>query len=129
MDELWMLRPDKNTTVRIVRPVLLWRRSGTICPMVKKMSKGEIRLTIKRTVKYTREHMFKANGKCWTQGELAEELGVLENTYAKWEQDKATDNNFPLYLVPVYCEITGLDPWQFLTGQAPASAPSKRKAL
>ena len=129
MDELWMLRPDKNNTNRMLRPVLLWRRSGTIRPMIKEMSKSKIRQLIKNTVKNTREGMFKENGEHWTQGDMAEELGVLENTYAKWEQENATDNNFPLYLVPLYCEVTGLDPWQFLTGQAPASAPAKRKSL
>ncbi len=128
MDELWTLRPDKNTTRRTVRPVLLWKRSGTICPMAKNMSKSKIRLNIKNTVKDTREHLFKINGDCWTQADMAKELGVLENTYAKWEQPKQIHNNFPLYLVPLWCEITGLDPWSFLTRQPPASAPAKRKA-
>ena len=68
-----------------------------------------------------------------TQLEMAIAIGVeaetqvqRRNTYAKWEQD-TSPNNFPAYLLPALCEVTGHDPWYILTEQAPAKRPKHRQ--
>lgn len=59
---------------------------------------------------------------------MATLLGVETSRYTKWEQLGAPNNNFPMYLLPRLCEVSGHDPWYVLTEQAPVQSPGKRKA-
>ena len=128
MDELWTIRPVKSSAGWTMRPVLKWRRFGTIRPMNTHLDKDQFRVALKRRLKNIRENMpDDAQGK-WTQKRMAAALGVKSNTYSKWEQPNS-DKNFPLYLLPAFCEITGFDPWTILTDQSPAFSPEKRKAI
>lgn len=63
-----------------------------------------------------------------SQAKMAALLGIETSTYAKYEQQSAPDNNFPMYLLPRLCDISGHDPWYVLTEEAPAQSPGRRKA-
>lgn len=91
-------------------------------------TESEFQREFKDRLKRWRKAMRKPNGKAWSQADMAEALGVMTNTYAKWEQQSSSDRNFPLYLLPRLCEITGHDPWTALTEQAKSSSPGRRKA-
>ncbi len=126
MDELWTLRPEKSSHGTTLRPVLKWRRFGTICPMKKHLNKADFQREFKERLKTLREKKYHKDGSQWTQPDMAEALGASEAAYPKWEQVNA-DKNFPMYLLPRLCEILERDPWDLFTGESPAQSPGKRK--
>lgn len=60
------------------------------------------------------------------QEEMAKELGVNRETYAKWETRPSS--TIPMHLVPKVVEISGYELWWFMTGKAPSTDPSRRTA-
>ena len=95
---------------------------------------AEFKAEFKDRLKRMREALPSPSGKRhMSQQEMAIAIGVeggddeqRRNTYAKWEQH-SSPNNFPAYLIPRLCEVTGHDPWYILTEQAPAKRPKHRR--
>ncbi|KKK47318.1 hypothetical protein LCGC14_3156420 [marine sediment metagenome] len=127
MDELWTIRPVKSSAGWTMRPVLKWRRFGTIRPMRQHLSKADFQLEFKKRLKDLRERKFHKDGSKWIQDDMAEALNASKIAYPKWEQPNS-DKNFPMYLLPALCEILERDPWDILTGESPAQSPGKRKS-
>ncbi len=133
MDELWVLHPTHNTTGRALRPMLKWRRSGTIRPM-KEMTteefeklKVDFREALRERIIRVRKAMPTPDGNEYSRKQMAKALGVKPNTYAGYEGEKKTKNSFPFALLPRFCEVTHQDPWTMLTDQGAGLSPAKRK--
>jgi len=133
--EVWTIRPLESNHHWTQRPVTRLRVFARIHSVNTYLDADGYKVAFKDRLVRMRNATPSPSGHKpgMTQLEMATAIGVptedavqRKNTYARWEQD-TSPNNFPAYLLPSLCEVTGHDPWYVLTEQAPTKRPKHRR--